>query len=199
MTFEWFTEMPGDEKMFTFCAAVGGVLFILRLVLMFLGAGDQDADMDLDADVDAHIDAAGDVGSADFSFKILSLQGLTAFFTMFGLVGLAMKRDSGMSTSWALLGGFLAGLAGVWLVSWVFCLFKKLQDNGTLNYKNALGQEGRIYLKIPANGTGKIEVAVQGRLLVLNARARDQEEIPTDARVKVVEVARGNIMIVEKL
>ena len=203
----WFAELGTVEKIFCFCAAVGGVLFAIRLVLMFMGAGeadvDADADVDVDADVGAHVDAdvdaAGDVGASDFSFKILSFQGLTAFFTMFGLVGMAMTRNSGLSEVWAILGGTVAGLFAVWVVSWMFAFFKRMQSSGTLNLKNAIGREGKIYLSIPADEPGKVQVDIQGRLSIFDAVSEDKSNIPTDTRVKVVSVVSGNVLVVRKV
>lgn len=207
---EWFvTELGAVEKVFLFCAGIGGVLFMIRVGLMFVGAGetDTDADVDVDADVDAdvgahvdaEVDAAGEVGASDFSFKILSFQGLTAFFTMFGLVGLAMMRNSGLAALWAILGGTVAGLLAVWVISWLFSLFKKMQHSGTMNLRNAVGQEGKIYLTVPAGEPGKVEVRFQGRQAILAAVSEDKAEIPTDARVKVVDVVSGNVLVVKKL
>ena len=207
--FTWFAALSAIEKLFAFCAAIGGVLFMLRVVLMFMGAGETDADMDVDVDVDAdldvgaHVDAdvadAGEVGAADFSFKILSFQGLTAFFTMFGLVGLAMMRNSGLAAGWSLLGGCAAGLFSVWVVSWMFAFFKKMQHSGTINLKNAIGQEGTVYLKIPEGETGKARVSVQGRLGIFEAVSEDKSEIPSDAQIKVIDVVSGNVLVVRKL
>ncbi len=208
---EWFTELSAVEKVFLFCVGIGGVLFLLRVGLMFVGVGETDTDIDMDMDIDAdadldvgaHVDAevhdAGDVGSSDFSFKILSFQGLTAFFTMFGLVGLAMMRNSGLTAAWAILGGTVAGLLSVWAISWLFSLFKKMQHSGTMNLRNAISQEGKIYLTVPAGEPGKVEVRFQGRQAILAAVSEDKSEIPTDSRVKVVDVVSGNILVVKKL
>jgi membrane protein implicated in regulation of membrane protease activity len=204
---QWFTELTGVEKFFVLCAAIGAVLFSIRLVLMFAGMGetdaDLDADVDVDADVGAHVDAdtagAGEISGADFSFKILSFQGLTAFFTMFGLVGLAMMRGSRLSAGWAILGGMGAGLFSVWVVSWLFTFFKRLQHSGTLSLKNAVGQEGKVYLSIPGDAPGKVQVSVQGRLGIFDAISEDKSNIPTDTVVKVVGLSSANLLVVRKV
>ncbi len=206
---QWFIDLGNVEKFFMFCAAVGGVLFAIRLVLMFMGMGETDADMDADVDVDAdvdidaHVDAsnadAGDIGGSDFSFKILSFQGLTAFFTMFGLVGLAMMRNSGLQAVWAILGGTVAGLFSVWVVSWLFAFFKKMQHSGTISLQNAVGKEGTVYMNIPADEPGKVQVSVQGRLSIFEAVSEDKSSISTDTRVTVVKVVSGNRLVVRKV
>jgi len=208
---QWFIELGNVERFFVFCAAVGGALFAIRLVLMFIGIGETDADIDADVDVDVDVDVdiganvdastadAGDIGGSDFSFKILSFQGLTAFFAMFGLVGLAMMRNSGIAEVWAILGGVVAGLFAVLLVSLLFTLFKKLQDSGTLDLRKAVGKEGTVYLNIPGDEPGKVRVQVQGRVSIFNALSEDKSNIPTDTRVKVVKVVSGNVLVVRKV
>jgi len=70
----------------------------------------------------------------------------------------------------------LAGLLAVWLISWVFTLFGRLQHSGTMDLRNAIGKNGRVYLTIPKGGTGKVEVEVQGGLNVLDAVSEDGAE-----------------------
>ena len=84
----WFASLSSLQWVFALSAMVGGLLFFIQLILMFLtGGGDDVMDLEDGADVD-HADA-------DTSFKLLSFQGMTAFFMMFGLVGLAMNLGSG--------------------------------------------------------------------------------------------------------
>ena len=59
----------------------GGVVFVIMTVIQFFGG-----DMDIEGDVD--VDVAS--GTADVSFKVISVHGLTAFFMIFGLTGLAL-------------------------------------------------------------------------------------------------------------
>ncbi|MBW2262948.1 MAG: NfeD family protein [Deltaproteobacteria bacterium] len=202
---EWFVGLSAVDKVFLICAVVGGLLFLVRVVLMFMGSdGDTDVDVHVDgggAEVDVHVDADGhaDGGDSDAAFRLLSLQGITAFFMMFGLVGLAMSRGSGLHALVALGGGIAAGVASVWIVDRLFRVFGKLQHSGTMNLRNAIGQEGTVYLRIPEGDTGKARVAVQGRLKVFNAVSEDKTEISTDARVKVVDVVSGNVLVVKKV
>lgn len=184
----------GVEKVFLFCAVGGGTLFVLWLVLQFVGAGGHgDASA---ADVDAsHGDVSGD---ADASFKVLSFQGLTSFFTMFGVVGLALS-EQGVHTAVSTLGGTIAGFGMVWVMARLFGFFLRMQSSGTLKMENAVGQEGTVYLKIPSGGTGKAQVTVQNRLMVLDAISEGRVEIPTGARIRVVRVLNGGTLAVVKV
>lgn len=176
------------QKFFFACAAFGGILFLARTVLMFVGVGDGDMG---DADIG---------GDADSSFTLLSLHGLTAFFMMFGLVGLALSKQSGVGDPLAVVGSLAAGGITVWIIGRIFVGMKKLQSDGTLKMQNAVGQEGTVYLTISAGGTGKIRLTVQDQLRIFDAVAADpQETIKTDARVRVTQVVSGNILMVERV
>ena len=81
-------QFEGLEKLFMVCAVAGGILFAIRLVLQFLG-GDTGGHHDISSPVnvggtDIHGDTVADGSDAYLSFKLLSFQGLTAFFMMFG-------------------------------------------------------------------------------------------------------------------
>lgn len=181
----------GMEIFFLVSAAVGGGVFVLRLVLQLI-VGVDDADTDLTA---GHGDVAH--ADADLSFKLLSLQGLTAFFMMFGLVGFAMLRGSGVSEGPALVAAVAAGLAAVWVIGKIFASVRRLQSSGTIDTARAVGGGGTVYLSIPAGGTGKVQVVVQGRLREFDAVSASGEGIPTGGPVRVVEV-RGSVLVVER-
>ena len=188
-----FSNLAGLEVFFLFCAAVGGFFVFIRLVMQFMGV-DHDADPTAEAPVnmDAHH------ADSDIGFKFLSLHGLTAFFMMFGLVGLALSRNragAGLSVA----GAVAAGVASVWLISKIFSSLVGLQSSGTLDLANAVGKEGVVYLHIPPGGTGKVQIEIQNRLTTLDAVAEDREALATGTRVRVTAVAGGEVLRVRKV
>ena len=196
-----FDDYVGMEWFFLLCALIGGTLFMIRLVLQFVGGDtdmDADGDIDIDVDMDGDVDV-GDGGDSDISFKLLSLQGITSFALMFGLVGLAMMRQSGQDAIRALVAATVAGSATFWLMKWIFNKAKVLQSSGNIKMKNAIGKEGDVYLAIPPHGTGKARVSVQNHLKVWNATTDSNQEIKTGERVRVTGVVSGNVLVVEKL
>lgn len=198
----FFESLSAVEKIFFICAVFGGVMFILRLLLSLFG-GLHDADMGGDAHggFDVHdVQDAHDVHhDSDASFKILSLQGLTAFFMMFGLVGLALSRQSRWATMWATIGALIGGLAAMWIMAKIFKGMTKLQSDGTMDIQNAVGQEGTVYLTIPAEGEGKVQVTVQGSLRELTAVSKYKTEIKTGERIVVDSVTSANLLVVKKI
>lgn len=209
----FFDSLSPLEKVFFLCAGGGGLLFILRLVLLFLG-GHHDSDFggdtggDIGGDIasgDTGLDAHGD-GSfdhdhhdSDSSFKILSLQSMTAFFMMFGLVGLALSRQSRLASFWAVLGALIGGSFALWVIGRIFRSMKYLQSDGTLDIKNAMFKEGTVYLTIPAEGEGKVQITVQDALREFTAVSAEKKEIKTDEQVRVVDIKNGSILVVKKV
>lgn len=205
---EWYEALTGLQKLFVIIGGVGTLIFLIQFVLMLVG-GDGDADAS-----GAEVDMATDMSDGDFDFtgtdlddvhvdsdvgfQLLSIQGLSVFFMMFGLVGLAFSRGGGYGAAISLLAGFVVGLIFMYIVAKMFAFFKTLQNSGTISLKNAIGQEGRVYLSIKSDEPGQIEVVVQGHLSIYSARSKHNEEIPTDSRVRVVDVLNDE-MIVEKV
>lgn len=190
--------MTGVDTVFAGCAILGAALFVLRLALFFMGHhADADADLDYDFDADAGADAA--VHDSEASFRLLSFQGVTAFFMMFGLVGLSLRKEAMQSEVVAILGGLVVGAFAFWLMGKIMVFMRSLQSSGTVRMASAIGQEGTVYLTIPAGGVGKVQVVVQGRLMVFNAVTDGGKKLQTGDRVTVKEVAPDNMLVVNKL
>jgi membrane protein implicated in regulation of membrane protease activity len=184
---------------------VGGVFFVLRTVMMVAGFAGGDADLDGDMGADTHLDGdldgnpdGGSHHDADASFKMLTVQGLTAFFLMFGLVGLAT-----LYAAWpvvlTMLAGTAAGAFTMWVIAQVFRGMGRLQMEGNIHIENAVGQEGRVYLTIQPKAGGQVQVAVQGALKIFDAVAVDGRRIATGEKVRVVGVSDANTLKVERM
>ena len=176
---------------------IGGTLFILRLGMMLFGGGLSDDGLDASMD-GGDLDTAGDHADADTSFKLLSVQGLTSFFMMFGLVGLALLRAN-LHELITIVGGIFAGLAMVAVTGVIFTQMKRLQTEGTINIQNTIGTDGTVYLTIPKSGTGQVQIIAQGSLKIFDAVSTNKNQIATGEKVRVTGVASGNTLIVEKL
>ncbi len=191
-------NLKSIEYFYLVCIVIGGVLFILRAILFAIGGGgdsggdasiDSGSDFDLDGDVD-HI--------AEPGLKLVSMQGITGFFLMFGLVGMAMSRG-GMQAGWTALGGVAAGLVTMLATAKVVLEMQRLQSSGTLQMENAIGKVGRVYLTIPEEGSGKVSIVVQGGLRELEAISANKERIPTGESVRVVKLVGNRVLVVERI
>lgn len=163
--------------LFIIAAVLGGAILLVQLVIHLFGGAIGDNDLDLFED-----------GEADASFKILSLQGLSGFFTMFGLVGLALLWENHVAPLYAAAGGFAAGLITTWVMSKIFTWVKGLQSSGTMQMKDALGVSGTVYTRIHKHKPGKVTVVVRQRLLTLDACTEDDITLEQGDRVIVQDI-----------
>ena len=182
----------GLNTIYLICAIGGGTVLLLRLVMMIIGLDHGDApDSGVDLDHDGSVDAPdGNIG-----MKLLSLQSIAGFFTMFGLVGLGLLQVKA-APIWSLLGALAAGLVTAWVTAMIFYQMRRLQSEGTMVIQDAIGQIGSVYLTIPEQGTGVVSVAVKGTLRSLDAMSEAGKRIPTGAMVRVTGVTAGKILVV---
>lgn len=128
---------------------------------------------------------------------LFTLQGFIAFFAVFGWSGLLMLKSDvapPAGVALAIVFGILAMLA----VAWVFKAMLRLQQDGSMDIRNALGKSGTVYLFIPPGRTekGKVSIMVQDRLIELQAVTDDEQGIKTGAEVTVVGISNKNTLIV---
>lgn len=187
---EWFTDLATFEKFYWFIALIGSLIFFFIVVMTLFGMEDG-SDFD---DVDTSIDA--DTG---IEFQFISFKNLIGFFTIFGWAGIACIGE-GFSKQMTVLISAIAGLAMMTIMAAMFHYMKKLTDSGTLDYKNAIGAIGEVYLTLGANRSrmGKVSVRVQGTLRELEALSDSFTELKSGTIVKVVDVTSNGILIVDQ-
>lgn len=188
------------ETVYMICAVGGGTVLVIQTILLVIGGVDT-----TDADPDISVDAADvhdihdvhhtphDASEATF-LKILSFKTLVAFFTFFGLTGLACQQAE-MRPLPTLLLALGAGSVALYIVAYLMSLLNRLQSRGNVNAANAVGQMGKVYLRIPGErtGSGKVNVVVQGRMLECKAITAGPE-IPTGSEVRIVGTAGANTL-----
>ncbi len=182
--------VKGLELIFGICALVGAFLFLLWFVMMMIGGALSDV-------VDGVSGGDFSLGDADLSFKALTFQGISAFLMMFGLVGLAVFRTSDYQALSVIAGGG-AGGASMWGVAKMFDWFKSFETSGNVDIGNAVGSTGEVYVKIPANGRGQVQVTFQGALRTHDALSTTGAALSTGSLIRVKEIA-GSMLIVEPL
>ena len=185
----WWNSLGLALQVYYLIAIITSFVLLIQLVLMLFGF-DGDADVDLDTDLDAH----------DSGMGILSVRSVTAFLTGFGWGGVvALRQGLSVVASTA-----VATLCGAALMATVLVLMRLLYGmryEGTLDYRNAIGVVGSVYLPIPGAmaGPGQVEVLVQGRLAVVQAFTRAPERLPNQTRVRVVDTLDQQTLVVEPL
>jgi hypothetical protein len=195
----WWDAMQPELQVFYAIALTTSLLLVLQFVMLILGL-DSDGDVDVDLDMDMDLDAGGDIGHGDAGVHLLSVRSLTAFFTGFGWAGVG-ALNSGWSVGAAILLALLAGSAFMAMVLGLLRTLIGLQESGTVDYRNAIGQVGTVYLPVPGamERPGQVEVLVQGRLAVVPAFTRSPRRLERQERVRVTEILDANTLVVEPL
>jgi len=193
---------------FLFCALVGGTVLVCQLLMTIAGlgghglelsdAGSHDVPHDFGHDAGAHdvhgADAqdhdSGDQHQSTWLFGIITFRTLVAAATFFGVAGMA-ARSAELSIGNQLLIAAACGVAAMCLVHWMMRTIYRLGEDRTVRINRAVGQEGTVYISIPADkaGAGKIHLNLQGRLMEYEAVTSANAKLPTGARVVVVGVA----------
>lgn len=189
--FTFMADFDGFAIFFLLCAIIGGFFVLLRFVMQFF-SGDIGIDPQLETEVELHH------ADSDLGFKLLSLQGLSAFLLMFGLVGLALYQQSRAGFLLSIAGAVIAGLAAVWVIGRLFSLAIRMQSSGTMDSSAAApGCSGTVYARIPVDGSGQVMITVQGRHREFTAVTADNTEVPSGTPIRVVKVNAG-ILVVER-
>ena len=181
-------DATGLELMFGISALIGGVLFLLWLVLVVVLGGIGDV---AEGIFGIDIDAMG----ADASFKALTFQGVMAFMMFFGLTGIIVMQSGGPEFLAVVVGG-ASGAASMFATGKVFQFFIALQAEGTIEIDDAVGSIGTVYLRIPKGGTGQVSVSIKGSLRQYDAKSADGSLIKNEETVNVKAVV-GTVLIVE--
>jgi membrane protein implicated in regulation of membrane protease activity len=208
------------STLFLICALVGGTVMVCQFVMTIAGlgghglelsdAGAPDVPHDFGHDFghdlaghDAHGGDAQDQDSSDqhqstWLFGMLTLRTLIAAVTFFGVAGKAAE-SADLSLPNQLLIALVCGVAAMCLVHWLMRVFYRLSEDSTVRINRAVGQEGTVYISIPADkaGAGKITLNLQGRLMEYLAVTSSHASLPTGARVVVVGVAGSSTLEVE--
>lgn len=216
----WWQSLTTLEQALLYLAVPATLVLLIQTLLLFIGGvsggGAEGVDLDGDgvpdmAGLDLDGDGIPDITGPDLdgdgapdsaegpsqSLHILTVRGVVAFLTLFGWGGLWLCQ---------LLPGaaavFLAvpiGFAGMVAIALIVRQAMRLQYDGTLNIRNAVGKRGTVYLTIPARraAPGKVSVTVQEQLREFEAVTSRESPIPTGSAVRVVGLTEDNLLLVE--
>jgi hypothetical protein len=178
---------------FSVPALAGTGIFLVRLVLMFLGQADLGIDLEHPDTADIH---HGDVAD----FKIISIQAIAAFAMGFGWGGLGILKGSAWNPWLAVPVGIACGAAMVWLLALLLKGVYDLQSSGNIKIADTVGVEGAVYVTVPGDGqgTGQVQLVLDNRQRIYNA-ITPGAAIATKSRVRVVGVNDDNTVTVQPI
>lgn len=189
---EWFSDLDLFSKIYWVIALLGSIIFMITAIMTFIG-GDSDFEDLGDADIEVETDSG-------IGYQFITFKNLIGFFTIFGWSGIACL-DADLSRGITIVISFVCGLIMMAIMAAMFYYMKKLNDSGTLNYKNALGTVGEVYLTIGAKRSkiGKAHVRIQGALRELEALTDAENDLVSGTVIKVKSITPNGILIVEQL
>lgn len=159
----------------------GGVLILLMLISLIGG-------LDLDFDV----------GSTEVDADSGGLGVIKGFLTFTSVSSWVIKLllVSQKSPAVAIIIGIISGLLAFWLLSYIFKLLLKNEENVNWSMHDALFSKGTVYLKIPPGGSGIINVEINGATRELKAKSNSDQEIKTGSDIVIIET-QGEYAIVK--
>lgn len=168
------------QAFYLVCAVFGGGILVAQLALGVAGFDGFTHD-------DGHHSFDGH-GHLSEGMHLRSARAIAAGITFFGLGGL-LGLQLGLGALFSLPIGALVGAVAQLGTAKVLKNLTRFDQDRTLILDRAVGQAGKVYLAVPAEGTGlgKVHVSVQERLIEVPAITR-HEAIPTGASVLVVDV-----------
>lgn len=188
---EWWTNLEPDEmKTFVGIGTVSSAILFIQMLIVLAGGYLDIPDLDFD------IAETGEGGATG----MFSIRGIGSFFTGFGWTG-ASVLDSGGSMTLAIAAATIVGLLVLFGFVSMMRWLQSLREEGNINYENAIGQVGSVYVPIPPNreGLGQIEVKVQSRISTVRAISDHPERLENRVAVRVMELVDDRTLLVEKL
>lgn len=187
---DYWLQMDGAMKTFVAIGLISSLVLTIQMVLALMGGAIEGVEGDFD------IGDGGEGGATG----ILSIRSIGAFFTGFGWTGAAAIQN-GLGTGTATFAATLVGGIFLGLVVYLMSYLHSLREEGTLNYKNCVGEVGTVYLPIPPNrkGIGQIEVMVQGRLRIVKSVTDCEKKIANQVAVRVTEIVDQQTLLVSPL
>lgn len=185
----WWNALNFNLQVFYGIAIIALAVLVLQMILSIFMGMDDVGGMD-----------GGDIGHHDSGMSIFSVRGVTAFFTGFGWTGV-ICTEQGFGLPFTLVLALLVGGSLMVAIYLMMRSFMRLQSSGTLDYGNAVGQMGTVYITIPSvqRSGGQVETMIQGRLVTAEALYKGSEPLQPGTKVKVVERIGTSTLIVEPL
>ena len=207
--FAWWESLSTFSQVLACMAIPATLILLIQTILTLIGIGDNGVDSDIgDADIDA--DAADGVFGAELTdgdsdpsgldgLRIFSVRGIIAFFVVFGWTGILLDALS-LSPVISVGVGAVAGFLIMLLIALLFRAVMKLESDGNVDNRNALGVSGTVYLKIPPNreGTGKVNIMIQGSYCERDAVTDENEALPTGCEIVVMSLSGQNTLVVKR-
>jgi membrane protein implicated in regulation of membrane protease activity len=211
----FFSDLNAFQAVFFVISASSTIILVIQTILALIGiSNDSETEVGESyvSDVDTEADAADsdfDAGEAEAEtdgiydpngLRLFTIRGIMAFLMMGGWVGFLFSR-AGVNDIVSLLCALASGTIALVLMAKMMQILMGMQADGTIKIKNALGQTGQVYIRIPGEekGKGKVNVTVQGKMCEFEAVTEQSEMLKTGETVYVTDIKAENVLVVEKV
>ncbi len=192
----WFNGLEPTMRVYWGIAIFTSTIFIIQMVMTFIGIGDVDAG---DADFDLGSDASDGTLDAGGTLQLFSVRNIVNFLLGIGWGGVCLSayvHNQALLTLAALAVGCLA----VVLFAMIYKQMRRLEHDGAFRIDDCVGQVADVYLRIPGQrrGEGKVQYSFGGSVQEL-AAITEGEAIASGAKVRILEVVGQHTLLVEKV
>ncbi|MBR1424015.1 hypothetical protein IJ579_00455 [bacterium] len=174
-------------QIYYYVACFATILFIIKLIIFMFIGGDTEVTTDFNTEFET-----------ETSFDFLSLQSVLAFFMGFGWMGYAGLRQLAISQILTLVCAFFVGLIFMFGSAYLMFSVKKLEKNVKKDKKTAIGHTGKSYTNFEPNGSGQVEIEINGQLTVANAVNTQDCTIAAFDLIEVIKVENEVLHIRKK-
>ena len=180
----WWQSLSLFEQIcFVIALAASGIITIF-LVLMLFGIEGTEYD---GVDFSEGMDFINDEPLTGISgLRILTVRGVLVFIAIGSWLSFILYQSVGWI--FAIILGILGGFLAAYLQALAFRASLNLESVGNVDYKNAIGKEASVYIRIPKSrsGKGKVTLVIQERYSEIDAVTDDLEDILPKTLVEVV-------------
>ncbi|MCC7408298.1 MAG: hypothetical protein IT442_09510 [Phycisphaeraceae bacterium] len=193
---DWWNGLGAQLQIFYAIGLLSVLVLVVQALLLLVGVGGDDVGAG-HGGFDVHAET-GTSGADGGGLHVLSVRGITAFFAGFGWAG-AIATLGGLGVGAVIAIALAVGVVFMMLVYYLMRALFSLRDSGTLDYRNAIGGVGTVYMAIPPgqSGVGQVQIVVQGSLRTLPACTRGTAKLASNTRVKVIDLADAQTLLVE--
>jgi hypothetical protein len=164
------------------------LIYLAQIITTFMGMDGYDG---IDADFDSDLE----IEDGEGPLQLFTVKNALAFLLGLSWGYLIAIEEMHTGPLAAVFIGAALGAVIIALQMSLFFFMHRLESKNIPSLSSAVGQTGNVYLRIPADGTGKVTVTVNGAKRVLDARSISGE-IPTGSAVTITEVD-GDILKVQ--
>lgn len=194
--YEWYNGLPSTLQVYWVIALITSLVFLIQMVLTFIGIGDADADADFGGDTDISDGSTLDAGGA---MQLFTMRNIINFLLGLGWGGVCLYSVIPNAVVLS-IAAILVGVAFVYIFILIYRQMRRFEKNGAFDIKECVGHTVDVYLTIPAkrSGSGKVQVSFYGSVQELAALTDSDSPIRSGAKVRILEIVDGGTVLVEK-